>query len=162
MDLLEFIGSLILSEGEGINLGLDIFGLSLLQAALNAGAQALARCAAKPVQARSGLLLVTHPCVQLAVQDHGYHHRSSLSSRSEHVLLLGSITLHAGECQNPYQHSAGFLIWACDCRHEALLLLLRQDIWGALAMAACRPDLAALSHACQVYSLAQYSHLPRM
>ena len=35
-------------------------------------------------------------------------------------------------------------------RHEALLLLLRQDVWGALAMAACRPNLAALSHACQV------------
>lgn len=43
MDLLEFIGSLIMSEGEGIHLGLDIFGLGLLQAALNAGAQALAR-----------------------------------------------------------------------------------------------------------------------
>ena len=46
------------------------------------------------------------------------------------------------------------LIYVCDCRHEALLLLLRQDIWGALAMAACRPNLAALSHACQVCSLA--------
>ena len=43
VDLLEFIGSLIMSEGEGIHLGLDIFGLGLLQAALNAGAQALAR-----------------------------------------------------------------------------------------------------------------------
>ena len=47
MDLLEFVGSLILSEGEGIHLGLDIFGLSLLQAALNRGAQALARYAAE-------------------------------------------------------------------------------------------------------------------
>ena len=46
VDLLEFVGSLILSEGEGIHLGLDIFGLSLLQAALNTGAQALARCGA--------------------------------------------------------------------------------------------------------------------
>ena len=27
-------------------------------------------------------------------------------------------------------------------------------------MAACRPNLAALSHACQVCSLAQNSHLP--
>ena len=48
VDLLEFVGSLILSEGEGIHLGLDIFGLSLLQAALNTGAQALARCASLP------------------------------------------------------------------------------------------------------------------
>ena len=46
------------------------------------------------------------------------------------------------------------VIPVCDCRHEALLLLLRQDIWGALAMAACRPHLAALSHACQVCGLA--------
>ena len=46
VDLLEFVGSLILSEGEGIHLGLDIFGLGLLQAALNSGAQALARYAA--------------------------------------------------------------------------------------------------------------------
>ena len=50
VDLLEFVGSLILSEGEGIHLGLDIFGLSLLQAALNTGAQALARCAASPAR----------------------------------------------------------------------------------------------------------------
>ena len=50
------------------------------------------------------------------------------------------------------------LTQVCDCRHEALLLLLRQDIWGALAMAACRPNLAALSHACQVCSLARLSH----
>ena len=46
----------------------------------------------------------------------------------------------------------------CDCRHEALLLLLRQDIWGALAMAACRPNLAALSHACQVRRLSHPCH----
>ena len=51
VDLLEFVGSLILSEGEGIHLGLDIFGLSLLQAALNTGAQALARCALQPATA---------------------------------------------------------------------------------------------------------------
>lgn len=43
IDLLEFIGSLILSEGEGMHNGLDIFGLALLQAALNSGAQALER-----------------------------------------------------------------------------------------------------------------------
>lgn len=48
MDLLEFIGSLIMSEGEGIHLGLDIFGLGLLQAALNSGAQALSRSARRP------------------------------------------------------------------------------------------------------------------
>ena len=61
VDLLEFIGSLILSEGEGIHLGLDIFGLSLLQAALNTGAQALARCAATPVHAASGVFLGNLP-----------------------------------------------------------------------------------------------------
>lgn len=46
------------------------------------------------------------------------------------------------------------------CRHEALLLLLRQDIWVALAMAACRPSLAALSHSCQVCSLRQFGQIP--
>lgn len=50
----------------------------------------------------------------------------------------------------------------CPCRHEALLLLLRQDIWGALAMAACRPNLAALSHACQVRRLSHLCHTFRI
>ena len=48
VDLLEFIGSLIMSEGEGIHLGLDVFGLGLLQAALNSGAQALSGSARLP------------------------------------------------------------------------------------------------------------------
>ena len=47
------------------------------------------------------------------------------------------------------QHSA-VMLWQSLCRHDALLVLLRQDVWGALAMAACRPNLAALSHANQV------------
>lgn len=42
------------------------------------------------------------------------------------------------------------MLWRFLCRHDALLVLLRQDVWGALAMAACRPNLAALSHANQV------------
>ncbi len=59
VDLLEFVGSLILSEGEGIHLGLDIFGLGLLQAALNSGAQALARYAATlPMKDMKNLLFV--------------------------------------------------------------------------------------------------------
>ena len=43
-------------------------------------------------------------------------------------------------------------------RHRALLQLLRQDVWAALALAACRPNLATLSHACQVCH-PSYNHL---
>ncbi|EIE18029.1 Sec7-domain-containing protein, partial [Coccomyxa subellipsoidea C-169] len=45
-------------------------------------------------------------------------------------------------------------------RHGALLQLLRQDVWAALALAACRPNLATLSHACQV-ALSLYVALGR-
>ena len=99
MDLLEFIGSLILSEGEGIHLGLDVFGLSLLQAALNTGAQALARCAATSVHAASGPFLGDLPSVQLTAQDLKSHHWSKLSFRVARVLLLGSIIQHSGRVE---------------------------------------------------------------
>ena len=140
MDLLEFIGSLIMSEGEGIHLGLDIFGLGILQAALNAGAQALARW-------DSGRAL--HAPVQLF--RYAIWFTQMISTL---VHLLGAIAACclclAGDSAVAIMHSAWCSMWECLCRHEALLLLLRQDVWGALAMAACRPNLAALSHACQV------------
>ena len=77
LDLLEFVISLMVSEGEGVHTDLDIFGLELMTVALNSGG-------------------------------------------------------------------------ACFGRHPALLQLLRQDVWAALALAACRPNLATLSQACQV------------
>lgn len=77
LDLLEFVISLMVSEGEGVHTDLDIFGLELMTVALNSGG-------------------------------------------------------------------------TCFGRHPALLQLLRQDVWGALALAACRPNLANLSQACQV------------
>ena len=67
MDLLEFVVSLILSEGDGIHSGLDIFGLLLLQAALNTGARALARYKAMPASAACWALLRSHR-LQLTVQ----------------------------------------------------------------------------------------------
>ncbi|KAK9918480.1 hypothetical protein WJX75_004379 [Coccomyxa subellipsoidea] len=77
LDLLEFVISLMVSEGEGVHTDLDIFGLELMTVALNSGG-------------------------------------------------------------------------ACFGCHPALLQLLRQDVWAALALAACRPNLATLSQACQV------------
>ncbi len=77
LDLLEFVISLMVSEGEGVHTDLDTFGLELINVALNAGGSAF-------------------------------------------------------------------------CRHDSLLQLLRQDVWGAIALAACRSNLATLSQACQV------------
>ncbi|CAL8465729.1 g5265 [Coccomyxa elongata] len=87
LDLLEFVISLMVSEGEGVHTDLDTFGLELINVALNAGGSAFGR-------------------------------------------------------------------------HDSLLQLLRQDVWGAIALAACRPNLATLSQACQV-ALSLYVHLGR-
>lgn len=81
LELLDFVISLVVSEGEGVHSDLDTFGLELLNAALNAGGP--------------GLVM----------------------------------------------------------SNEAVLQLLRQEVWGALALAACRPNLATLSQACQVSTL---------
>jgi hypothetical protein len=84
LELLDFVISLVATEGESLHMDLDTFGLELLNVALSAGGPSL-------------------------------------------------------------------------IRQEAVLQLLRQEVWGALALAACRPNLATLTEACQV-SAPVHSH----